>query len=205
MSFPAGRAQGDEPLAFDETPGPPGFDPVETEEVDLSTLLDLQDERHLAESRQSTRLILRFFGFLLIVAGFWYAVSAGNRRKVDGLIQDVKDSRRDLQQISSPEGMTASYDQVLEKLGTRATDIDTASQSLGVDPAGVPEDGMDAEMKTMMGGEGRTAGERQRVVEGVAHAVGMKAPTTHAAAAVSAKPVVAPAHQVPSAGPVAPK
>ena len=205
MSFPAGRARGDEPLAIDDTLVQPACDSAETEEVDLSTLLDLQDERHLTESRQSTRLILRFCGFLLIVAGVWYAVSASNRRKVDGLIQDVKDSRRDLQQISSPEGMTGAYDQVLEKLGTRATDIDTATQSLGVDPASVPEDGMDAEMKTMMGGEGRTAGERQRVVEGVAHAVGMKVPTAHAAGAVSAKPVVPALPQAPSPSPVAPK
>ncbi len=47
---------------------------------------------------------------------------------------------------------------------------------LGVDPSTVEEDGMDAEMKEMMGGEGRTSAERLRLAENLAHMAGAELP-----------------------------
>ena len=118
----------------------------------------------------------------------WYALSASSRRAIDGLIQNVKESRHDLDEMNGSGGMLGAYDKVLEKVGSRSTDIDAATRSLGVDPATVEEDGMDTEMKEMMGGEGRTAGERGRMVEGLARLAGTELPKPHGSAAAPTMP-----------------
>jgi hypothetical protein len=138
--------------------------------------LDLQNERQEKESKQSTRLILMGCGSLLVVGLVWYAISPETRREVDGLIQNVKESQQDLDQMNHPGEIKSPYDRIMDKLGSRSVEIDTAARSLGVDPTTVHEDGMDAEMKGMMGGKGRTAGERERMVESLAHAAGVELP-----------------------------
>ena len=173
MSVPDDQADRDESAVVCELPDLIGHDPEDTLETDLSSLLDMQDQRQEHASKRTSRVILAAFGFLLALGLVWYAAAETNRRKVGGLIQNVKESRRDLDQMSNPSGVTAAYDEVLAKLGTRSTDIDTATRSMGVDPSTVKEDGMDPEMKGMMGGEGRTPGERKRLVESLAHAAGV--------------------------------
>lgn len=150
-------------------------DSDDTLETDLSSLLDLQLQRQATESKHTSRVIL--FGFALLMASglVWYVASETNRLKVDGLIQNVKESRKDLDQISNPPAILGAYDEAMEKLGTRSTDIDTATRSMGVDPKTVKEDGMDQEMKGMMGGHGRTVGERDRTLKILAHAAGIDA------------------------------
>ena len=177
MALPDDQSNMDEAAAIHELPDPMSHDPEDTLETDLSSLLDLQDQRQADESKRASRTMIGAFGFLLAFGLVWYAVAETNRRKVDGLIQNVIESRRDLDQMSNPSEVTAAYDEVLAKLGNRSTDIDTATRSMGVDPSTVKEDGMDPEMKTMMGGEGRTVGERKREVESLARAAGIEVET----------------------------
>lgn len=159
MSLPAADPSGAEK--------PTGDEPAEAgeAEVDLSTLLDLQIERTAKDSHRANKVILGFCGFLLCLALGWYAASAGNRRKVAALMEDVRASRRDAQLMKSPLSMAGAYDQALEKIGTHSTDIDNASISMGVDPKKVHEDGMEEEMKAMMDGKGQTVGERNRLLQ----------------------------------------
>ena len=177
MALPDDQSNMDEAAAIHELPDPMSHDPEDTLETDLSSLLDLQDQRQADESKRASRTMIGAFGFLLAFGLVWYAAAETNRRKVDGLIQNVIESRRDLDQMSNPSEVTAAYDEVLAKLGNRSTDIDTATRSMGVDPSTVKEDGMDPEMKTMMGGEGRTVGERKREVESLARAAGIEVET----------------------------
>jgi len=148
----------------------------ELEEVDLSSLLDLQDAREESESKRSSRVILISSGCLFVLVVFFCVVTASNRRKVDGLIQNLEESRHELEPVGGKDAFAKAYDDMMAKLGSRSTDIDHATRSLGTDPSTVKEDGMDPEMKQMMGGEGRTAGERQRAIEGLAHLAGAQLP-----------------------------
>lgn len=174
MAVPAERRHEFESAAGANGGLRPDCEPDELEEVDLSSLLDLQDERQEKDSKRTNRVILKSCGLVFVAVLVWYAVSSTHRRQVDGLIQNVKESRTDVKQMSNPKGIMGSYDEVLQKLGSRSEDIDTATRSLGVDPTTVKEDGMDPEMKGMMGGKGRTVGERERMVEGLAHMTGIE-------------------------------
>lgn len=133
--------------------------------MDLSTLLDLQDERTAKDSKQANKIILGFCGFVICLGLGWYAAADANRRKVAHLIENIRSSGKDAEMMASPSSMASEYDLALQKLGTHSTEIDSASISLGVDPTKVPEDGMENEMKTMMGGKGVTVGERNRLLQ----------------------------------------
>jgi len=63
--------------------------------------------------------------------------------------------------------LVASYKKALAKIGTRATEINVATESMGVssDQTGMKDVDMDAEMKQLMGGEGKTVGERNRMLK----------------------------------------
>ena len=168
-------------------------------EVDLSSLLDLQDEREKTETRRSTRVILLSCGCLIVLFAVLCLVSSSTRHAFEGLVRNLEESRHDVEPPSGPKGKTNPVDRVLQVLGSRSTDVDEATRMLGTDPSTVHEDGVDPEMKKMMGGEGRTPGERQRLVENLARTTGvkMRKPTEPAAntgfnqPAVPAKPVKA--------------
>lgn len=134
-------------------------------EEDLVALLEEQAERLRKRRRGANWVILGFFGLLFTSASAWYASSENNQRKVADLILDFKSSGKDFKMIGNAVGMADQYDKALETIGTRSKDIDQASVSLGVDPTMVTEDGMESEMKEMMGGEGRTVGERNKLLK----------------------------------------
>jgi hypothetical protein len=146
----------------------------EMQEVDLSSLLDLQDKREDHESKRTGRVLLLSCGCLFILIAFCCLVTASNRRAFEGLVRNLEESRRDMDPVGISKPPANPFDDVLQKLGSRSIDVDNATRSLGTDPSTVKEDGMDAEMKQMMGGEGRTSGERQRAVQGLAHLAGVE-------------------------------
>lgn len=195
MLLPADDVQDDAEMPDISLAVDSGCESEDLAETDLSSLLDLQDQRHESESKLANRVILRVLGFMVASVLIWYVVSPTNRRKVDGLIQNVKESRHDLNEVSSPQKMVSAYDEALAKLGSRSTDIDAATRSLGVDPTTVKEDGMDAEMKGMMGGQGRTVGERKRAVEALANLAGV-----HAGKPVAPKVAEVPTETTPPDG-----
>lgn len=134
-------------------------------EEDLVALLEEQAERLRKRRRGANWVIVAFFGLLFTSASAWYVSSENNQRKVADLILDFKSSGKDFKMIANPTGIADQYDKALEEIGSRSKDIDQASASLGVDPTTVVEDGMEAEMKEMAGGEGRTVGERNRLLK----------------------------------------
>ena len=97
-------------------------------------------------------------------ASAWFSSSEDNRRIVADLITDIKASGKDLDLIRSVTVMASQYDKALEMIGNRSKDIEKATISLGIDPRSVTEDGMEREMKEMMGG-GKTVGERDRLLQ----------------------------------------
>jgi hypothetical protein len=139
-------------------------EPIQLEE-DLSSLLDEQSARLAVRRRRANWVILAFFGLIAASASAWYVCSENNQKIVADLIMDFKSSGKDFKMIAGASGMADQYDEALQEIGTRSSDIDAATKALGVDPTTVAEDGMEADMKEMMGGEGVTVGERNNMLQ----------------------------------------
>jgi hypothetical protein len=135
-----------------------GLDAVSAEELRI-----LLDEQHLRLKRRRRReLVGTLILFLGITGGgFGWFVSAPER------VQAVRDAVKEVRSVGDIAGMVAKYQKALDKIATRAQDIDAATESMGVssNQEGMKDVNMDAEMKEMMGGEGKTVGERNRLLQ----------------------------------------
>lgn len=176
MGVASDNSQGEQHESSSRVSSEPVRDVDDHEEVDLSSLLDKQIERDQGDSQRANKLILKICAAVVLLLVIVFAVSAKSRREVGELIQNVRESRDDLDLEKTQTEFSKAYDDVMTKLGSRSGDIDRATRSLGVDPSTVKEDGMDPEMKQMMGGEGTTAGERARIVEKLAGMTGSELP-----------------------------
>lgn len=167
-----------------------GLDTAAAEE--LRTLLE---EQHLRLKRKRIReTVGALVVFLALTGGgFGWFVHSPDR------VQAVRAAIKEVRSVGDIAGMVAQYQKALDKIGTRAQDIDIATESMGVsaNQEGMKDVYMDAEMKQMMGGEGKTAGERNRMLQekfGSVKTGGLKAAVMPTAApAPTAKAPKAPA------------
>ncbi len=135
-----------------------GLDAVSAEE--LRILLEEQHRR--LKRRRRRELVTSLVVFLGITGGgFGWFVTSPER------VQAVRDAVKEVRSVGDIAGMLAKYQKALDKIATRAQDIDAATESMGVSSslAGLKDVNMDAEMKEMMGGEGKTVGERNRLLQ----------------------------------------
>lgn len=138
--------------------------PIKLED-DLAELLDAQAQRLQKKRGYANWFIL---AVLLAIGGTsygWYASSPVNQAQVAQIIQNLKEGKKDFALVSDPTKMAEQFDESLAEISTRKDDIDLAAQAMGVDTGNVVEDGMDAEMLDMMGGEGRTVGQRNKLLQ----------------------------------------
>lgn len=133
-------------------------------EEDLSVLLDEQARRLKKKRQRANWFILVVLLALGGSGGAWYAKSPENRAAVAQFIQHIKEGRKDLALVADPVAMAQQFDESLAEINTRKDAIAEASQSMGVNTDNVVEDGLNAEMKDMMGGEGRTVAERNAML-----------------------------------------
>ena len=93
--------------------------------------------------------------------GFGWFVHSPDR------VQAVRDAMTEIRSVGDIASMVAKYQKALDKIGTRSQDIAAATESMGVssNQDGMKDVYMDAEMKEMMGGEGKTVGERNKVLQ----------------------------------------
>jgi hypothetical protein len=135
-----------------------GLDAAAAEE--LRILLDEQNLRMKRKRRRETIGTLAVF-FALTGGGFGWFVHSPDR------VQAVRAAMTEIRSVGDIASMVAKYQKALDKIGTRARDIDAATESMGVssNQDGMKDIYMDAEMKEMMGGEGKTVGERNRVLQ----------------------------------------
>lgn len=176
-------------------------------EEDLSVLLDEQARRLKKKRQRANWVILVFLLTLGGSGGAWYAKSPENRAAVAEILQNLKEGRKDLALVTDPVEMAQQFDESLAEINTRKEAIDQASMAMGIDPTNVAEDGMNAEMKDMMGGEGRTVAERNLMLKqnmgGFVDAQLKRAQAKKAAREAKAQPAAAPApSQQTAAAPV---
>ncbi len=167
-----------------------GLDAAAAEELRI-----LLEEQHLRLKRKRIReTVGALVVFLALTGGgFGWFVHSPDR------VQAVRAAIKEVRSVGDIAGMVAQYQKALDKIGTRAQDIDIATESMGVsaNQEGMKDVYMDAEMKQMMGGEGKTAGERNRMLQekfGTVKTGGLKAAVMPTAApAPAAKAPKAPA------------
>ena len=131
----------------------------ETVSTELGMLLEEQHRRKVSRRR---REVLMTFVILFGLTGGSFAWFVHSPQRVLAAKQAIKEIRS----AGDVGAIVASYKKALAKIGTRATDIDGATESMGVssDQTGMKDVDMDAEMKQLMGGEGKTVGERNRLL-----------------------------------------
>jgi hypothetical protein len=165
-----------------------GLDAVSAEELKI-----LLEEQHLRLKRKRRRetvgALVVFLG--LTGGGFGWFVHEPAR------VQAVREAIQEVRSVGDIAGMVAKYQKALDKIGTRAQDIDAATESMGVssNQEGMKDVNLDAEMKEMMGGEGKTVGERNRLLKekfGNVKAGGLKATVMPTAAPTAPEGAKAP-------------
>ena len=135
-----------------------GLDAAAAEELRI-----LLDEQHLRMKRKRRRETVGALAVFLAMTGggFGWFVHSPDR------VQAVRDAVKEVRSVGDIAGMVAKYQKALDKIGTRSQDIDAATESMGVssNQDGMKDVYMDAEMKEMMGGEGKTVGERNNLLQ----------------------------------------
>ena len=128
--------------------------------AELGKLLDEQMARKKRRHRRGSLLALA--ACLALTGGSygWFVHSPDRVEAFHQVIKDIKAS-------GDLKGMVASYTKALEKISTRSTQIDQSTMAMGVsaNQDGLKDVNFDAEMKGMMGGEGKTAGERSQMLQ----------------------------------------
>lgn len=128
--------------------------------TELGKLLDEQTGRKNRKHRRE-KLITLAACLTLTCGGFGWFVHSPAR--VQAFHQVVKDIRS----TGDIKGMVASYSKALDKVAARSAQIDQSTRAMGVsaDQSNEKDPNMDAEMKAMMGGEGKTTGDRSKMLQ----------------------------------------
>ncbi len=126
-----------------------------TASAELGALLDEQRVRLGRKRRRETLVTL---GVCLTLTGGscgWF-VQSPNR------IQAFKEVMRDFRSFGDVQGMVAKYKVALDKIAVRSKQIDQATAAMGVKHSAADDKDpyFEKEMQAMMGGKGRTVGQR---------------------------------------------
>jgi hypothetical protein len=123
----------------------------------------LLDEQHRRKVSRRSREVLMTFAILFGLTGGSFGWFVHSPQRVLAARQTLKEIRS----AGDIKGIVAAYKKSLAKIATRASDINVATESMGVssDQNGMTDVDMNAEMKEMMGSEGKTVGERNRMLK----------------------------------------
>jgi len=131
----------------------PALDKAAAEE--LGVLLDAQIRRSKRKHRrESLAAALVLFG--LTGGGTAWFVQSPER------VQALTSAISEIRSVGDVKSMVAKYQEALKRVSARGQQIDQATLAMGVKSNGEDEKDpyFDAEMKQMMGGEGKTTGDR---------------------------------------------
>lgn len=155
----------------------------EAASAELGILLDEQLKRKNRKRRRETIGTLIVF-FTLTVGGVgWFVQSPGR-------MQALKEAIRDIHDAGDLKTMVAKYQKALDRIAVRSQQIDAATESMGgsSNQDNEKDPNFNAEMKEMMGGKGKTTGERNA---GLQKAFGKKFKQPEAAETPAAEKPVA--------------
>ena len=124
---------------------------------ELGALLDEQIRR---KKRQRRRESLVAALVLLGITGGGSAWFVQSPERVQALLSAISEIRS----VGDVKSMVAKYQDALNRISARGQQIDQATKAMGITSNGKDEEDpyFDAEMKQMMGGEGKTMGDRAK-------------------------------------------
>ncbi len=128
--------------------------------AELGALLDDQMAR---QKRRHRREVIGTFVILLGLTGGglgWFIQSPSR-------VQAFREAVADIRSVGDVAAMVAKYQVALDKIAARSKHIDQATEAIGGSPnqVGMEDVNMDAEMHAMMGEEGKTTGERSKMLQ----------------------------------------
>ena len=131
-----------------------------TASAELGALLDEQHQRKTNKQRRETVVTLAVVVALTVGGAGWFAQSPPR-------LQAIKEAVHDIRSVGDVKSIVAKYQAALDKIGDRSHQIDHATVTMGVsanqDDAVDPN--MNSEMLSLMGGEGKTTGQRNQMVK----------------------------------------
>lgn len=163
-----------EPEPVIEVPAAPTADAglSDAASAELGALLEEQHQRKTNKHRRETLMTLAVVLALTGGGAGWFVQSPQR-------LQAMKEAIHDIRSVGDVKSIVAKYQAALDKIGDRSKQIDQATISMGVsanqDDAVDPN--MNAEMLSLMGGKGKTTGQRNQMVK---NAFGSKKDTTEA-------------------------
>lgn len=128
--------------------------------TELGALLDEQITRQ-RRKRKRDALVTALVLFGMTGGGFAWFVQSPDR------VDAVRSAMREIRSVGDVKAIVAKYQAALDRISARSQQIDQATASMGV-TAGPEDDvdpNMDAEMREMMGGEGKTSGQRNAALQ----------------------------------------
>ncbi len=136
----------------------PALDAAAADE--LGTLLD---ERVARDRRKRKReiLVTLLVVFSITGGGTGWFVQNPDR------VQALKDAIREIRSVGDVKSIVANFQASLDRVGARSQQLDQATATMGVtaSPEDLADPNMDAEMKELMGGDGKTVGQRNSTLQ----------------------------------------
>ena len=102
-------------------------------------------------------------GVLLALAGGGFAWFAQSPYRV----QAIREAIRDIRSLGDIQGLAAKYRAALDKVAERSNQVNQATESIGGTSKqdGEKDPYLDKEMRSIMGADGKTTGERNRSLQ----------------------------------------
>jgi hypothetical protein len=127
--------------------------------AELGALLDERQQR-MERQRRRNKLVTVVVFLALTGGGYGWFIQSPQR------VQAFHEAMNDIRSVGDFASIVAKYNKSLEKIKVHSAQIDSATASRGIDPT--KDNSEDAyfekETKEMMIGEGKTVGERNRVL-----------------------------------------
>ncbi len=127
---------------------------------ELGAMLDDQHQRLQRKRRRG--MFVSMAACLALTGGIygWFIQEPGR-------VQALRETIKDIRSVGDIKGMVANYSKALDKIAVHSKQIDQSTESMGVssDQANEKDPNLDAEMKIMMGGKGKTTGERNQQLQ----------------------------------------
>lgn len=128
--------------------------------AELGALLDGQHQRKTRKQRREA-LVTLIVVFALTGGGTAWFVQSPART------QAFREAVRDIRSIGDVTAMAGKYKAALDRIGGHSKEIGQATESMGAssNQDGMKDPNMDAEMSAMMGGDGKTTGQRNQLLQ----------------------------------------
>ncbi len=128
--------------------------------AELGVLLDEQHRRKASKLRRDTLATLAVILTLTGGGAGWFVQSPQR-------LQAMKEVVHDIRSVGDVKSIVSKYQAALERIGDRSRQIGQATVSMGVssDQECEIDPNMNAEMLSLMGGEGKTTGQRNQLVK----------------------------------------